>query len=177
MEHGHYPFNFFKIKKVLGWNRLFYLILYKLKIKGGVHAPSACAQHKNIPCLTWTFTHITISHENLYQTVSIVDFLGWHYDWYSYRYSLRKFNKSYKLYVFLVLWKLGFITGFIYSDFGADALPFFMILAVKRKWIENKWFVAWCYLLILIIKGLEQTFWFSCANIHHATFVSMCIYS
>lgn len=153
MEHGHYPFNFFKIKKVLGWNRLFYLILYKLKIKGGVHAPSACAQHKNIPCLTWTFTHITISHENLYQTVSIVDFLGWHYDWYSYRYSLRKFNKSYKLYVFLVLWKLGFITGFIYtgSDFGADGIALFHDFSSKKK--MNRKQMVCCLMLFADINN------------------------
>lgn len=45
MGHKHFLFNFFfSIKKSLGLTQNF--LSYVIKIKGDVHAPSACAQHK-----------------------------------------------------------------------------------------------------------------------------------
>lgn len=45
MGHKHFLFKFFfSIKKSLGLTQNF--LSYVIKIKGDVHAPSACAQHK-----------------------------------------------------------------------------------------------------------------------------------
>lgn len=65
MGHKHFLFNFFfSIKKSLGLTQNF--LSYVIKIKGDVHAPSACAQHKKP----------VKKLQDLYQNVFIVDFLG-----------------------------------------------------------------------------------------------------